>query len=411
MHSEITLSHPTKKLFGSIKLPASKSLSNRALILNALMQNASTLINISDANDTTILTKALYSSEKKINIGDAGTAARFLTAFFAATQQEKIITGNERMLERPIGKLVDALIELGAKINYLGKIGFFPLHIRKNNIGLIGGELTISGDISSQYISALLMIAPILEKGLRLIIENKITSKPYILMTLRMLEQVGIKVNFENNIISIAKQTFITNLFNIEADWSAASYWYSMVGLAEEAEIELIGLTENSLQGDIAIAELMGNSGVETHFTTRGILLKKNKKITQLPSFIDFSDIPDLAQTLLVFYAAKNYPLEFYGVETLEIKETKRITALKQEFEKFNVVLKPINNKHFGLSGNFSPRNISISTYNDHRMAMGFAPLALVCKKIKIQNPEAVKKSYPNFWKDLLDMGFKANNT
>lgn len=408
MHPKITLQHPTKKLFGTIKLPASKSLCNRALILNALMQNTSIIKNVSYAHDTTILLEVLLSTKKEINVGDAGTVARFLTAYYATTQQEKIITGSKRMFERPIGNLVDALRILGAEIKYLGNTGFLPIHIEKTTSGLVGRELTISGDVSSQFISALLMIAPILKNGLSLKIENNITSKPYILMTLSLMEHFGIAHTWNNNCVIIEQQDFHPATYCVEPDWSAASYWYSMAGLADEAEINLIGLTTNSLQGDSRIAELMWKlAGIETCYTEQGLVIKKNKPLLQPPTFIDFSDIPDLAQTIIVYCAAKNYPLQFTGIDTLEIKETKRISALKQELEKFGIIIETLPEKNLILSGNFNSVANIINTYNDHRMAMSFAPLALVCPKIIIENQQVVKKSYPDFWQDFQNLGFE----
>lgn len=365
------------------------------------------LHNLSDANDTVLLQRLLQNPEKEINAEDAGTVMRFLTAYFSLTNQPKILTGTERMCERPIGILVDALRELGAEINYLGKASFPPLQIVGFKPKFSGqAYVRLRGDVSSQFISALLLCAPVLPGGLRLELQGKIASHPYIEMTLALMQQFGVISKFTQNAIEIAPQTYEGGVFSVESDWSAASYWYSMVALAKEAEILLAGLKENSLQGDCKVALLMKDFGVKTTFLPEGILLTKTAAIDEKLA-IDFTSIPDLAQTFAVLAAAKNVELEMTGLESLRIKETDRITALQTELVKFGATLTETK------SGTFSVKNATVSgqktvvqTYHDHRMAMAFAPLALL-REIEMENPEVVRKSYPKFWEELQKVGFE----
>jgi 3-phosphoshikimate 1-carboxyvinyltransferase len=418
----IRLSHPTGILKGTVQLPASKSESNRALLIQALSPEKITLQNLSEANDTVLLQRLLTASEREINAEDAGTVMRFLTAYFSLTNQPKILTGTERMCQRPIGVLVNALRELGTEINYLQNEGFPPLEICGLTPTFTGKPtLKLRGDISSQFISALLLCVPTLGNGLTLELEGKIASLPYIEMTLALLQQFGVSSTFVENRIEVAAKTYKGGAFAVEADWSAASYWYSMVAMAKEAKILLSGLKENSLQGDSKVAELMKMFGVKTTFQPEGILLTKTSEIVKKTA-INFSDIPDLAQTFAVLAAAKNVDLEMCGLESLRFKETDRITALQTELKTFGATLTENwpgtflvkNGSVFKQSEVWefeSPRaqniskNVAVCTYHDHRMAMAFAPLALL-QQIEIENPEVVRKSYPKFWEELRKVGF-----
>jgi 3-phosphoshikimate 1-carboxyvinyltransferase len=379
---------PTK-INSTVQLPASKSISNRILILNALSKSKFPIENLSDSDDTQVLLKALSSSTSDFDIGAAGTSMRFLTAYLAQLEGTWTITGTERMKNRPIRILVEALRALGAEIDYLGKDGFPPLRIRGKK--LKGGSITLDGSVSSQYISALMMIAPHLEQGLNLQFKGEIISKPYIEMTTRLIKQVDSLVAFK-----------------VENDWSAASYWYEIMALANEnIEIELLGLEENSLQGDANGAKLFEQLGVETIFTKKGIKLKK-QSITINRLEYDFVNEPDLAQTFVVTCCLLEIPFRFTGLQSLRIKETDRITALQNEMQKLGYILKDENNSLLEWKGEKCEplANPVISTYEDHRMAMAFAPVCLKRKTIRINEPKVVSKSYPHFWKDLAQTGF-----
>ncbi|MDJ1499302.1 3-phosphoshikimate 1-carboxyvinyltransferase [Xanthocytophaga agilis] len=402
----IRLHHPTGKINTTIQLASSKSESNRSLVINALSGGKGTLTNLSEARDTQTMQRLLASNDQIWDVLDAGTTMRFLTAYAAITNQEKIMTGTARMCERPIGLLVDALRVLGATIDYVKQEGYPPIHIK--GFQFSGkSHIQIRGDVSSQYISALLMIAPLLPEGLQLELTGVIGSRPYIEMTLRQMEAFGVYHEWNGNIIRVKPQTYQPTSYQVESDWSGASYWYSIVALAEEAEIELLGLKENSLQGDSHIAEIMVPLGVTSTFTKRGVLLKK---ITAQPSIVvDFSDCPDLAQTVAVCCAAKGIEAEFTGIESLKIKETDRVKAIQNELGKFNgeLIEVEINHKYKipkpVLQDNHTP--VRIHTYDDHRMAMAFAPLGLQRETV-IEHPNVVVKSYPGFWDDLRKAGF-----
>src|SRR5688572_19253144 len=405
----IRLSHPTGILKGNVQLPASKSESNRALLIQALSQEKITLQNLSDANDTVLLQRLLNTPEKEINAEDAGTVMRFLTAYFSLTNQPRILTGTKRMCQRPIGILVDALCELGAEIIYLGQPGFPPLEIKSFKPTFSEKPtLKLRGDVSSQFISALLLCSPVLQQGLVLELEGKIASRPYIEMTLALMQQFGVSSTFLENRIEVNADKYKVGTFAVEADWSAAGYWYSLVAMAESAEIQLSGLKESSLQGDSKVANLMEMFGVKTTFIPEGILLTKTTEKAEKAA-IDFSDIPDLAQTFAVLAAAKNIELEMTGLESLRIKETDRIAALQTELAKFGSTLEEIQPGTFLVKkDSVSRQKITIQTYHDHRMAMTFAPLALL-QEIEVEYPEVVKKSYPKFWEELRKVGFVAS--
>lgn len=404
--ASIKISAANKKLDCTIPLTGSKSECNRALIMQALSEGAVRVENISDAADTVTLNNILKDkAQKVVDIGPAGTAMRFLTAYYSLQQEGVILTGSERMKQRPIGILVDALKTLGADIQYAEKVGFPPLKItgplqQKTN------EVNIKGNISSQYISALLLIAPKLEQGLNLLIEGELTSKPYVQMTLAMMEQAGIRHTWKENVISIAKQPFNKSVINVEPDWSAASYWYAIAALSEEARLFLPGLNGYSLQGDSMITEIMANFGISSQFRDGGVYLFKEAKKLERKIF-DFKECPDLAQTVIVCCAALGHDATFTGLETLKIKETDRVNALQTELAKIGVKLIEKNQTYkLDCSGLDLTKKIKVATYDDHRMAMAFAPLALVMPELEIEDHLVVEKSYPDFWKHLELAGF-----
>ena len=389
-----------------VHLPSSKSESNRALIINSFAKGK--LNNISEARDTRTMLRLLKSNKKELDVLDAGTTMRFLVAFCALTGKNKILTGTPRMCERPIGILVNALRELGADIKYLDKDGFPPLET-KGFQKQITDQISIRGDISSQYISAIMMIAPMLPKGLTIKLEGKIASKPYILMTLELMKMFGAEAQLtDNNKIIVKASKYHSSRFSVESDWSGASYWFSFVALAQQAEILLTGLKPHSLQGDNKIMEIMEPLGVNSEFTREGLLLTKKGYINHFS--YDFSNCPDLAQTVVVVCAAIGIDAEFTGLESLKIKETDRIVALQNELHKIGASLNEIDANKWTVvqsSGIEKISNsISINTYDDHRMAMAFAPLATLMD-IEIQHPSVVNKSYPGFWKDMEKSGFE----
>ena len=383
-------------------MPSSKSESNRSLIINALAGGKDNLSNLAEARDTQTMMRLLTSDDAIADVIDAGTTMRFLTAYFAITGQQKTMTGTSRMCERPIGILVDALRSLGADIQCVNLEGYPPLQL--NGFKFSGNNhLQIRGDVSSQYISALLMIAPLLPTGLVLEITGELGSKPYIEMTLKQMEVFGVEVqrDWKNMTIMVTHQTYEPIPYAIESDWSGASYWFSAVALSEhqDAALELLGLKENSLQGDSVITQIMSYLGVKSEYTGRGF------KLTKIPSQAslewDFTDCPDLAQTVCVVASAKNIPMTLTGIESLKVKETDRIFALQAQLAKFGTTLVETekNHKYLLTPNPQRPSNpISIHTYDDHRMAMAFAPLSLLMD-ITIEEPEVVVKSYPSFWK------------
>ena len=397
---------PEESLRASVQLPASKSISNRALILNALSYSPYDIQNLSDCDDTEVMVKALNSDSRDFDIKAAGTAMRFLTAFLSKIVGEWTITGTERMKNRPIKLLVDALNSLGARIEYMEKEGYPPLRIFGS--ALQGGEISLAGGVSSQYISALLMIAPLMEKGLTLHLEGYIISRPYINLTLQLMEQFGVKAIWNGQTIKILPQEYKPIRFTVESDWSAASYWYSIMALSKNAEIELLGLFKNSLLGDAAGAKLFAQLGVGTTFTDRGGMLKYNGNVTKKLIY-NFVNEPDLAQTFVVTCVLLNIPFRFTGLQSLKIKETDRIEALKTELRKLGYLLTDSNDSILEWNGERCEPEADpiIATYEDHRMAMAFAPAALVLPKgLKVADPEVVTKSYPAYWEDLRKAGF-----
>ena len=397
---------PEERLRASVQLPASKSISNRALILNALSYSPYDIQNLSDCDDTEVMVKALNSDSRDFDIKAAGTAMRFLTAFLSKIVGEWTITGTERMKNRPIKLLVDALNSLGARIEYIEKEGYPPLRIFGS--ALQGGEISLAGGVSSQYISALLMIAPLMENGLTLHLEGNIISRPYINLTLQLMEQFGVKATWNGQTIRILPQEYKPIRFTVESDWSAASYWYSIMALSKNAEIELLGLFKNSLQGDAAGAKLFAQLGVGTTFTDRGVVLKYNGNAVKKLIY-NFVNEPDLAQTFVVTCVLLNIPFRFTGLQSLKIKETDRIEALKTELRKLGYLLTDSNDSILEWNGERCEPEADpiIATYEDHRMAMAFAPAALVLPKgLKVADPEVVTKSYPAYWEDLRKAGF-----
>jgi 3-phosphoshikimate 1-carboxyvinyltransferase len=428
MHHNIILTKETKTANGTVQLTGSKSECNRALVIEALSNGKVKVDNISDAADTVTLSKVLgevlnAGSEVPergvqnhaaphtphpapiINIGPAGTAMRFLTAYFTLQDGEVILTGSERMKQRPIGILVDALRQLGANISYAEQDGFPPLRI-KGGFTQLTNQINIKGNISSQYITALLLIGSQLPLGLELHIEGDLTSKPYVEMTLAMLQQAGIKHEWNNNIISIAHQEFKPTTLLVEPDWSAASYWYAIAALADEANLFLPGLTQYSLQGDSVITEIMANFGITSQFKNGGVYLQKEVKPIFRKIF-DLKECPDLAQTVIVVCAALGHDATFTGLETLKIKETDRVKALQNELAKIGVKLIEKGQVYkLDCSEKQIPEKVYINTYDDHRMAMAFAPLALLIPEMEIEDAKVVEKSYPAFWTDLEKVGF-----
>ena len=393
-------------LKASVKLPASKSICNRALILNALSYSPYEIRNLSDCDDTEVMVKALNSNDRDFDIKAAGTAMRFLTAFLSKVVGEWTITGTERMKNRPIKILVDALNALGARVEYMEKEGYPPLRIFGS--ALQGGEISLAGGVSSQYISALLMIAPLMENGLTLHLEGVVISKPYINLTLQLMEQYGVKAEWNGQTIKVRPQDYHPIPFTVESDWSAASYWYYMMALSKNAEIELLGLFKNSLQGDAAGAKLFAQLGVGTTYTDRGVVLKHNGNRTKKLNY-NFVNEPDLAQTFVVTCVLLNIPFRFTGLQSLKIKETDRIEALKTELRKLGYLLTDSNNSILEWNGERCEPQAHpvITTYEDHRMAMAFAPAALVLPEgIEIADPQVVSKSYPHYWRDLRTAGF-----
>ncbi|PJJ79305.1 3-phosphoshikimate 1-carboxyvinyltransferase [Mucilaginibacter auburnensis] len=419
MSPNILLTKPGKTANGAIQLTGSKSECNRALIIEALSNSKVKVQNVSDAADTVLLHGILKSGKvntvlaaseienpiSEVNIGPAGTAMRFLTAYFTLQPEEVILTGSARMKQRPIGILVDALRELGAEIDYVENEGFPPIHI-KGNLEQKTNRISIKGNISSQYITALLLIAAKLPQGLELQIEGELTSRPYVEMTLAMLAQAGIQHNWNDNVISIANQDFKETELPVEPDWSAASYWFSIAALADEAELFLGGLTAYSLQGDSVITEIMANFGISSEFKDGGVYLKKEAKAISKKLF-NMKKCPDLAQTVIVVCAALGHEATFTGLETLKIKETDRVAALQNELAKMGVKLIEDNEQYtLDCSGKFIPQRMFINTYDDHRMAMAFAPLALLIPELEVEDAKVVEKSYPAFWTDLEKVGF-----
>ena len=422
----------------SIVLPSSKSISNRALAIGALAGSIASITNLSDCDDTEVMQRWLTERPSTVDVGAAGTSMRFSTALLAVGQGEHVITGSERMKNRPIKILVDALRRLGADISYVEKEGYPPLRIVGKG-GLSCGSVSLPGNVSSQYISALMMIGPYLKDGLILTLTDKVISRPYIEMTMSLMRQFGAKVYWdcssdesngtvdesfesksaddkstESNVIIVEPGRYAVKSFNVESDWSAASYWYEMVALSSEgdARVLLPGLYEDSLQGDSKGREVFSLLGVKTEYTKDGVLLSKTTREVDTLEY-DFVKMPDLAQTFVVTCCMMGVPFHFTGLESLKIKETDRIVALKNEMAKLGFDLEDRNDSELLWDGRRRALtveeydSVAIDTYEDHRMAMAFAPVALVNGSIRINNPHVVSKSYPRYWDNLLAAGFQ----
>jgi 3-phosphoshikimate 1-carboxyvinyltransferase len=394
----------SKKINENITISGSKSESNRLLILQKLFPEIS-IENLSDSDDSIHMQHALSTNDETVDIGHAGTAMRFLTSYFAVNEgRETVLTGSERMQNRPIEILVNALKDLGAEISYEDKEGYPPIRIKGTKI--TKDKVQINGNVSSQYISSLLLIASKLEKGLEIELVGKITSVPYINMTLSLLTQLGIENSFEGNILkvfpqkNIEKQTVV-----VESDWSSASYFYSITALAEiGSEITLSAYKKESLQGDSCLADIYKHFGVETVFGENSITLKKVKESSKETLEIDLKNAPDIAQTIAVTCFAEGIACNLSGLHTLKIKETDRLVALHDELTNLGASISVTDiSLHLEVSSKIN-KNIAIKTYNDHRMAMAFAPLALLVP-IKILNAEVVTKSYQKFWDDMQQIG------
>ena len=398
-----------RRIEGEIDLPASKSISNRVLLLNALCATPGRLSNLAQCDDTDAVLLALAQPDaSEVNIGAAGTAMRFLTAYFATREgREVVIDGTERMRQRPIRVLVDALRQLGADIEYVEAEGYPPLKITGTR--LRGGALTVSGSVSSQYITAILLIAPVIG-GITLTIEGEIMSRPYIDMTLALMARYGVKAEWRENVIHVPAGEYTALDFKVEADWSAASYWWAMQAIVPQSRITLKGLEPQSLQGDSRIAELMLQMGVTGNWCGRYLDLRSNGGVGCCCStFADLSGTPDIAQTLVVMLCLMGRPFRITGLRTLRIKETDRLEAVRTELRKLGYVVKVEGDDaiswHFETTAAESAPHIF--TYHDHRMAMAFAPAAIRFPGLIIDDAQVVSKSYPLFWEHLRQAGFK----
>lgn len=417
-----TVSAPDVPMHAAIRLPASKSISNRALILHALAHGRQTLCNLSDCDDTRVMVRALQGNPEHIDIMAAGTAMRFLTAYLSVTPGVRIITGTQRMQQRPIRILTDALRQLGANIEYAGNEGFPPLRITGSE--LQGCEISLAGNVSSQYISALLMIGAVLPQGLHLHLTGCIISRPYIDLTLKLIRDFGGCAEWSSeNSITVYPGGYRDVPFTVESDWSAASYWYQILALRgneerktgsgeslkgnEEETVELLGLFPHSYQGDSRGAEIFSRLGVHTEYTDKGVRLTlAGTPVDRLEE--DMVDIPDLAQTFVVTCCLMNIPFRFTGLQSLKIKETDRITALIAELRKLGYAVRSEQDSILLWEGERCPAESApvIATYEDHRMAMAFAPACIALPQIRIDEPQVVSKSYPGYWEDLKQAGF-----
>ncbi len=395
-----------KAISGQLTVPASKSIANRLLIIQTLSGKSFKIDNLSTSDDTKVLFKALTSNEHLVDIGHAGTAMRFACAYFSNSKTVKRLTGSERMKNRPIGSLVDALKSLGADIEYTEREGYPPLLI--NGKPLKGGNVSIDSSVSSQFISALLMIAPTFKEGLDLRLDNDVISSSYIQMTIDIMKYMGVEVVSEENRLKVAPQKYIGKDIFVEGDWSGVSYWYQMAAFAENPEIFIKTLQKESFQGDAAVAEVFKPFGIQTDFFPDGIRITKKAIKPDFFQF-DFVENPDLVQTLAVTCVMLDIPFKFEGTQTLRIKETDRIAALQNELAKFGASLKYADNGILiwdGKKNKVESKSFTIPTYHDHRMALAFAPIALLGYDMIIEEPNVVNKSYPEFWNDLKLFGF-----
>lgn len=380
------ISHPTKAVNCEIDLPSSKSISNRLLIIQALCKEKFELQNISDSDDTKCLQRALLSKENTIDVGHAGTSFRFLTSYLSIQNgDEYILTGSDRMKERPIKELVDSLKELDAEIEYIEEENFPPLKIK--GVKLKGKRIKIDGSVSSQFISSILLVSPTIKGGLEIEIKGDLVSKPFVLMTLKLMSEFGVNWDWTENKIKIVEQNYLSEKYKVESDWSAATFWFQIASLSDNCNIKLNGLAENSIQGDKKVRNFFKNLGVESEFVNNQLILTKIPERT-FPEKVDLIETPDVYPSLKCTLFVKRISTEISGIQTLKDKETNRISAVENEMKKLH-------------------QSKIIETYNDHRMAMSFAPLCLKYGKLQINNAEVVSKSYPNFWEDLKKGGFK----
>jgi len=392
-------------LQAQIAITGSKSETNRLLLLQALFPNI-TLANTSNSDDSEVMQKALKGKEEIVDIHHAGTAMRFLTAYFAVNEdREVVLTGSQRMTERPIKVLVEALQQLGAQISYENQEGYPPIRIKGQKI--TANKVSIPANVSSQYISALLLVAPKLENGIELTLVGEITSIPYIKMTLTLLNDLNIQTSFEGNVIKVyPKQEVESKVMTVESDWSSASYFFSLAALSNEASISLTSYKETSLQGDSALVQLYSEMGIESKFENNQLTLNKKSNFTLNDVTFDLNNTPDIAQTIVVTCLGLGIGCHLTGLHTLKIKETDRLEALQIELTKLGANISVTNDSLTLVATKHINSNVEIATYNDHRMAMAFAPLALRVPII-IENAEVVSKSYPDFWKDLENLGFQ----
>jgi 3-phosphoshikimate 1-carboxyvinyltransferase len=405
----VLCSRPDKELLGVVELDGSKSISNRLLLIQALGGFPLGAPGLSKADDTRILRQLLMDGPSVYNAGDSGTAYRFLTAFLCTRPGSQVLTGSARMLERPVGPLVNALRQLGADITYLGRQGFPPLRI--GSFGVAHPEVvTIEAGVSSQFISAIVMIAPLLG-GLELELSGKLVSASYLEMTVRVMRHFGVEVTWIGNRLSVSSGPYRNRFFEVEPDWSAASYWYGMAVFSDRADLFLPGLIENSWQGDAVLCRMMEVFGITTKFMGGGVRIVKQK--SKLPATFDwnFMDCPDLAQTLAVICGGVGVQGEFSGLSTLGIKETDRIEALRVELDKLGVKFRPVAGEEKGemryqVRGKAVMNElVSVATYGDHRMALSFATLSML-GEVEICHASVVSKSYPRYWIDMEKLGF-----
>lgn len=410
MAKRIRLTHRTGVLEGRVPLVSSKSISNRLLLIRALSGVDFPIYRLSDAEDTRAMVQCLQSGSRQINAGEGGTTYRFMMAYLAFQPGEQELFATGRMQERPVGELVDALNALGARISYLGKKGFPPLRLSEPSKGEGGQTVLIRGDKSSQFITALLLLGPLLPGGLRLHLIPPVVSGSYIQMTIALMNQFGVEVQWKGNELVVPPQPYRMAAVTVESDWSAASYFYSMAALSSRASLHLEGLIPDSVQGDAVIASMMGAFSVQSEYTSTGVHLFQGARRARSSLTFDFLDNPDLAQTMAVVCAARGVSAEFSGLQTLRIKETDRLFALQTELQKVGVrASSSVVNGSLVLKteGNAQPSGIPVfDTWGDHRMAMAFAPLSLLFP-IEIREPEVVRKSYPSFWEDLQQAGFE----
>ncbi len=401
----IKIECPSKKIEGKINISGSKSISNRILLIRALCHDNFEINNLSNSDDTQTLLSLLNQDGEVYDAHHAGTTFRFLTAYFSIKGDTQVLTGSQRMQQRPIGPLVDALRALGARIDYVANEGYPPLRIYP-----FGGQqskvLEIKADISSQFISALCMIAPVLEHGLEIKLIGPLVSKPYLDMTIQMMGEMGINIDMNNDTIKISNGAYVSKDYEVESDWSSASYFYSIAALSESCKLELPHFFLPSMQGDSAIAEMTKALGVSTTFGDKSIILKNESEQSRLYAY-DFIKQPDLLQTISVICAAKKIHAQYSGLKTLAIKETDRVAAMQKELSKIGITLRESHESNFEIEqyGECKVDNPIFDTYQDHRMAMSLAPLSMIAP-VYINNPKVVSKSYPNFWSDLESLGF-----